>query len=114
MDFIKEQLSELICKHTEKENGLHDLIQIMLESLMVSERREYLQEGISGKKCNGYRPVRTYGHGRTLTFRIQSMIYTTNWIERLACHEDVRGHAQRGIGHPAYGKTAMDKKSYMR
>ena len=23
MEFTKEQLSELICKHTEKENGLH-------------------------------------------------------------------------------------------
>lgn len=31
MDFTKEQLSELICKHTEKENGLQDLIEIMLE-----------------------------------------------------------------------------------
>ena len=46
-------------------------MEIMLESLMVSECREYLQEeGISGNKCNGYRPGRTYGHGRTLTFRI--------------------------------------------
>ena len=71
MDFTKEQLSELICKHTEKENGLQDLIEIMLESLMVSERREYLQEeGLAGNKCNGYRPGRSYGHGRTLTFRI--------------------------------------------
>ena len=49
MDFTKEQLSELICKHTEKENGLQDLMEIMLESLMVSERREYLrEEGLSG------------------------------------------------------------------
>ena len=32
MDFTKEQLSELICKHTEKENGLQDLMEIMLES----------------------------------------------------------------------------------
>ena len=38
MEFTKEQLSELICKHTEKENGLQDLMEIMLESLMVSER----------------------------------------------------------------------------
>ena len=46
-------------------------MEIMLESLMVSERREYLQEeGLSSNKCNGYRPGRTYGHGRTLTFRI--------------------------------------------
>lgn len=42
-------------------------MEIMLESLMESERREYLQEeGISGNKCNVYRPGRTYGHGRTL------------------------------------------------
>ena len=37
MEFTKEQLSELICKHTEKENGLHDLMEIMLESLMVCQ-----------------------------------------------------------------------------
>ena len=48
MDFTKEQLSELISKHTEKENGLQDLMEIMLESMMVSERREYLrEEGLS-------------------------------------------------------------------
>ena len=28
MEFTKEQLSELICKHTEKENGLHDLMEL--------------------------------------------------------------------------------------
>ena len=50
MDFTKEQLSELICKHTEKENGLQDLMEIMLESLMVSERREYL--GRIKNNCN--------------------------------------------------------------
>ena len=48
MDFTKEQLSELICKHTEKENGLQDLMEIMLESLMVSERREYRKRPV---KC---------------------------------------------------------------
>ena len=41
MDLTKEQLSELICKHTEKENGLQDLLEIMLESLMVSEHRAH-------------------------------------------------------------------------
>ena len=44
MDFTKEQLSELICKHTEKENGLQDLLEIMLESLMVSERRSIFRK----------------------------------------------------------------------
>ena len=47
-------------------------MEIMLESLMVSERREYLyEEGVAGDKCNGYCPPgRTYGHGRTLTSHI--------------------------------------------
>ena len=42
--FTKEQLSEVMCKHAEKENGLHDLLEIMLESLMVAERSEFLHE----------------------------------------------------------------------
>ena len=72
--------SELICKHTEKENGLQDLMEIMHESLMVSERREYLQEeGLSGNKCNGYPPGRTYGHGLTLTFRIPCVTDTATF-----------------------------------
>ena len=36
MKFTKEQISELICKHAQKENGLHDLMEIMLESMMVA------------------------------------------------------------------------------
>ena len=62
MVLTKEQLSELICKHSERENGLQDLLE---------ERREYLRENsASGNKCNGFRPGHSYGHGRTLTFRI--------------------------------------------
>ena len=37
MMLTKEQLSELICKHSERENGLQDLLEILLESMMVSE-----------------------------------------------------------------------------
>ena len=71
MEFTKEQLSELISKHSEKENGLQDLMEMMLERLMLLERKEYLnKEGLRGNKCNGFRPGRTYGYGRTLNFRI--------------------------------------------
>lgn len=31
-----------MCKHAEIENGLHDLIEMMLQSMMVAERSEYL------------------------------------------------------------------------
>ena len=99
MEFTKEQLSELICKHTEKENGLQDLMEIMLESLMVSERREYLrEEGLSGNKCNGYRPGRTYGHGRTLTFRIPRDRYGNFHPRILAILRDQEEECERLAG----------------
>ena len=69
MDLTKLQLSELICKHAEKKNGLHDLMEIMLESMMVAERGEFLADN-PGNKGNGYRPGCTYGQGRKLEFRI--------------------------------------------
>jgi len=31
MDLTKVQISELMCKHAERENGLQDLLEIMLE-----------------------------------------------------------------------------------
>ena len=99
MEFTKEQLSELICKHTEKENGLQDLMEIMLESLMVSERREYLQEeGLAGNKCNGYRPGRTYGHGRTLTFHIPRDRYGNFHSRILAILRDQEEECERLAG----------------
>ena len=46
-------------------------MEIMIESMMVAERREYLREdGLPGDKGNGFRMGHTYGQGRTLTFRI--------------------------------------------
>lgn len=56
-------------KHAEKENGLHDLFEIMLESMMVAERSEFLRENPQNKG-NGYRLEHTDGQGRKLEFRI--------------------------------------------
>ena len=69
MNFTKEQLTELISKHLTKGKGLQDLLELMLESLMRSERREFL-EAQPGNKGNGYRKGRSYGNGRVLEFRI--------------------------------------------
>lgn len=41
MVLTKEHLSELICKHSERGNGLQDLLEILLESMMLLERWEY-------------------------------------------------------------------------
>lgn len=99
MNLTKEQLSELICKHSERENGLQDLMEIMLESLMVSERRAYLrEERLSGNKCNGYRPGRTYGHGRSLTFRIARDRYGNFHPRILAILRDQEEECERLAG----------------
>ena len=46
-------------KHAEKKNGLHDLMEIMLESMMVAERDEFLAENPGNKgNSDGQR-----GHG---------------------------------------------------
>ena len=52
-------------KHAEKKNGLHDLMEIMLECMMVAERGEFLADN-PGNKGIGYRPGSTYGQGRKL------------------------------------------------
>ena len=69
LSFTKEQLSAVITKHAARENGLHDLMEIMLESMMVAERGEFLS-GDPDNKGNGYRLGHTYGQGRKLEFRI--------------------------------------------
>ncbi|WP_016777142.1 IS256 family transposase [Anaerophaga thermohalophila] len=69
MDFTKEQLTELISKHLSKGKGLQDVLELMIESLMRSERREFLNTQ-PGNKGNGYRQGRSYGNGRVLEFRI--------------------------------------------
>ena len=45
-------------------------MEIMLESLMVAERSEFLHEQEDHNKGNGFRFGHTYGHGRKLEFRI--------------------------------------------
>lgn len=69
MKFTKEQISELMCKHAQKENGLHDLLEIMIESMMVAECGEFLSED-QGNKGNGYRP----SHQKPLDLELQSVL----------------------------------------
>ena len=69
MDFTKEQLSEVFVKHFDREKGLQDLMELMIESMMRAERREFL-DSQPGNKGNGYRQGKSYGQGRVLEFRI--------------------------------------------
>ena len=69
MNFTKEQLSEAFVKHLDREKGLQNLMELMIESMMMAERREFLRES-EGNKGNGFRLGRSYGQGRVLEFRI--------------------------------------------
>lgn len=97
MDLTKLQLSELMCKHAAKGNGLHDLLEIMLESMMVAERGEFLAEN-PGNKGNGYRPGTTYGQGRKLEFRIPRDRYGNFHPQILAILRDQEEECDRLAG----------------
>lgn len=97
MDLTKLQLSELICKHAAKGNGLHDLMEIMIESMMVAERGEFLADN-PGNKGNGYRPGSTYGHGRKLEFRTPRDRYGNFHPQILAILRDQEEECDRLAG----------------
>ena len=97
MDLTKLQLSELICKHAEKKNGLHDLMESMMESMMVAERGESLADN-PGNKGNGYRPGCTYGQGRKLEFRIPRDRYGSFHPQILAILRDQEEECDRLAG----------------
>ena len=97
MDLTKLQLSELMCKHAAKGNGLHDLMEIMLESMMVAERGEFLADN-PGNKGNGYRLGSTYGQGRKLEFRIPRDRYGNFHPQILAILRDQEEECDRLAG----------------
>ena len=97
MDLTKLQLSELMCKHAAKGNGLHDRMEIMLESMMVAERGEFLADN-PGNKGNGYRPGSTYGQGRKLEFRIPRDRYGNFHPQILAILRDQEEECDRLAG----------------
>ena len=70
LSLTKEQLSGLISKHLERGKGVQDLLEIMLESMLLAERGEFLHNSTDGNKGNGFRLGNSYGQGRRLEFRI--------------------------------------------
>ena len=69
MELTKLQIRQAIATHLDKENGLNDVMELLLESMMKAERNVFL-EGNKENKANGFRPGKTYGNGRILEFRI--------------------------------------------
>lgn len=71
LKFTKKQLQSIINFEIEKENGLNDLFIMMINGLMLSERKLFLSENENPKnKGNGYRSARRSGIGSKLTLSI--------------------------------------------
>jgi len=71
IDLSKDQLQDTITTVLNKEDGLNDLLQMVLNGLMKLERSTFLDNhGSAANKGNGYRPGRACGYGKELSLRI--------------------------------------------
>ncbi len=67
----KTQLQSVINNQIEEEQGLNDLFAMMINGLMLSERRTFLTDGKEGQnKGNGYRYASRSGLGSKLQLKI--------------------------------------------
>lgn len=69
MHLTKEQTTTVLSKFVSEKNGLNSVLEMVLDSLMLSERESFL-EGQENNKGNGYRLGRVFGHGTELSLRI--------------------------------------------
>ncbi len=69
MELTKKQTEEVISKFLSKENGLNEVLQMLLNAMMYSERKAFLSDE-RGNKANGYRLGKVFGHGAQIELRI--------------------------------------------
>jgi transposase-like protein len=70
MNLSKLQTEEVLKQFLSKENGLNEVLEIFMNSLMYSEREAFLKVQDGHNKGNGYREGQVYGRGRQLQLRI--------------------------------------------
>jgi transposase-like protein len=70
MKVSKLQTEEVLKQFLSKENGLNEVLEIFMNSLMYSERDVFLKSQEGTNKGNGYREGQVYGRGRQLQLRI--------------------------------------------
>jgi len=70
MNLSKLQTEEVLKQFLSKENGLNEVLEMFMNSLMYSERESFLKEDQGDNKGNGFRPGQVYGRGRQLQLRI--------------------------------------------
>lgn len=69
MNLTKKQTENVLSKFLEKENGLNEVLEMLLNSMMYNERTEHLK-GDYTNKGNGYRLGKVFGYGSQIELRI--------------------------------------------
>lgn len=69
MILTKKQIESELSNFLAKENGLNEVLEMVLNSMMYCERQEYLQ-GDTHNKGNGYRLANVFGYGKQIELRV--------------------------------------------
>lgn len=69
MNLTKKQTEAVLSKFISQENGLNTVLEMVLNSLMLSERSVFLSNSFNNKG-NGYRCASAFGHGHQLELKI--------------------------------------------
>jgi len=69
MNLTKKQTEEVLSNFLDQENGLNEVMQMMLNAMMYSERSEYLTTDTTNKG-NGFRLGKVFGYGSQIELRI--------------------------------------------
>ena len=69
MNLTKKQTEEVLSNFLHKENGLNEVLTMVLNAMLYSEREEFLLTSTQNK-ANGYRLGKVFGHGSQLELRI--------------------------------------------
>jgi len=102
LKLTKKQTESVLSNFLEKENGLNSVLEMMLNSMMVSERSAHL-EGAAGNKGNGYRLGKVFGHGAQLELRIPRDRQSTFMPTILALFRDQESYL-REVSFQMYSK----------
>jgi putative transposase len=70
MELTNLQIESVLKEFLNKEKGLNEILEMVMNSLMYSERESYLESDEGKNKGNGYRLGKAFGRGKQLELRI--------------------------------------------
>lgn len=69
MNLTKKQTEEVLSKFISEDNGLNNVLQMMINAMMYSERADHL-ENTNTNKANGYRLGKVFGFCSQIELRV--------------------------------------------